>query len=522
MEQIEVSRNGRLSAVVGVVAGALALAFLVRLGGGLDLALGLVLLLIAAGQLWSAWDARVPLLLADEQGVRLRLGRDWIGLPWSGLEEVEHLPRTSWLRDGRLVLLPSDEDALVAGLEPGARRHARLTERLYGAPFVLPLGLTTRMTPAGGSLSARLADLSAGTTSIVEIDPSFGDGAPDGPSDSPSGSATDGPGDGVTGPAAESEMETTAERPRPLLTPERDTVTATVGANALALDAGEGSVRDELPEAGELRHAFDPFDGEWAGSASAVDEDGVPEEAEPVVPVIGPVLVSARENLGLSVDQLSQRTRIRSHVIASIERDDFAACGGDFYARGHLRTLARVLGMDVQPLLAEYDELYADAPIEPSRVFESDLTGLTGSTGGALRRSGPNWSVLVAAVMSVVLLWSVARLVFDGASPDPTPSIGLSSGSSGTSNPYGKLAAAVPVVLTAAGGGAEVVVRDAGGNVVYTGSLAFGESTTVQVSPPVRVQSSDGSLTVAVDGAKASAVGETGVEGQRIYAGPHD
>ena len=60
-----------------------------------------------------------------------------------------------------------------------------------------------------------------------------------------------------------------------------------------------------------------------------------------------PELAAARTRLGLTVDQLADRTRIRPHVIESIEVDDFAPCGGDFYARGHLRTLARVLGIDV-------------------------------------------------------------------------------------------------------------------------------------------------------------------------------
>ncbi len=61
-------------------------------------------------------------------------------------------------------------------------------------------------------------------------------------------------------------------------------------------------------------------------------------------PVIGPELAAARTRVGLSVDELADRTRIRPHVIESIEVDDFAPCGGDFYARGHIRTLARVLG----------------------------------------------------------------------------------------------------------------------------------------------------------------------------------
>ena len=136
-------------------------------------------------------------------------------------------------------------------------------------------------------------------------------------------------------------------------------------------------------------------------------------EVEPADdPVVGPELVAARTRLGLTVDQLAERTRIRPHVIESIEVDDFAPCGGDFYARGHLRTLARVLGIDVTPLLTAYDDQYADAPINPRRVFEAELA--TGSSGGIRgTRGGPNWSVLIAAVMALVLAWSIARLVMD-------------------------------------------------------------------------------------------------------------
>ena len=69
-----------------------------------------------------------------------------------------------------------------------------------------------------------------------------------------------------------------------------------------------------------------------------------------------------------------------------------------------------MLGTDVTPLLAHYDERYADAPINPRRVFEAEL-----GSGGAIRatRGGPNWSVLIAAVMALVLAWSVARLITD-------------------------------------------------------------------------------------------------------------
>ncbi len=70
---------------------------------------------------------------------------------------------------------------------------------------------------------------------------------------------------------------------------------------------------------------------------------------------IGEVLTAAQREAGLSIADVSQRTRIRETIVREIERDDFSSCGGDFYARGHIRAIGRVLGIDPEPLVREYD-----------------------------------------------------------------------------------------------------------------------------------------------------------------------
>src|SRR3954463_10028590 len=70
---------------------------------------------------------------------------------------------------------------------------------------------------------------------------------------------------------------------------------------------------------------------------------------------VGARLAEARSDQSLSVEDLSSRTYIRPAVIRGIENDDFAPCGGPFYARGHIRTLARTLGVDQGPLLEQFD-----------------------------------------------------------------------------------------------------------------------------------------------------------------------
>ncbi len=77
---------------------------------------------------------------------------------------------------------------------------------------------------------------------------------------------------------------------------------------------------------------------------------------------IGATLAAARRHAGLSVGEVSQRTRVQVNIIEGIEHDDYGACGGDFYARGHIRSIAGAVGTDPGPLIEEFDETWGTAP----------------------------------------------------------------------------------------------------------------------------------------------------------------
>ncbi|MBO0802577.1 MAG: helix-turn-helix domain-containing protein [Nocardiopsaceae bacterium] len=85
---------------------------------------------------------------------------------------------------------------------------------------------------------------------------------------------------------------------------------------------------------------------------------------------IGETLADARSQSGLTVAQVSQRTRIRESIIRAIEQNDFSPCGGDFYARGHIRSIASVVGADPAPLIREYDSEHPPAAMSAADVFE--------------------------------------------------------------------------------------------------------------------------------------------------------
>jgi cytoskeletal protein RodZ len=85
---------------------------------------------------------------------------------------------------------------------------------------------------------------------------------------------------------------------------------------------------------------------------------------------IGETLAEARRQSGLTIAQVGQRTRIRESIIRAVEQDDFSPCGGDFYARGHIRSIADVVGADSAPLIREYDEAHPPASMSAGDVFE--------------------------------------------------------------------------------------------------------------------------------------------------------
>ncbi|QIK76237.1 helix-turn-helix domain-containing protein [Nocardioides piscis] len=555
-DAIEVRRNAGLAAAVGVVASALAIAYLARAvagGGVLDALMAAAMGLLGGFWLLTFLDARTPLLVADAQGIRIRLGRTWRGLPWSAVQHVEHTPRRGLLRDGRLVVSAHNEERLVDELDRAGRRQVRIASRLYGAPFAVPLGLSTRVVGADDDeLGIAIETVARQTSAVVVIDPDDAVGVDPGPEPEPDDQpharmALRDPRPliavaiaklaGLVPQRRETEAELEGEtegelEPEPIVASQTPSALresaagrrseARLDASEPGPDAGESGGR-ELRRPGSVSLVEDTQ--LWGDRVRPISRQGDP--VEPIVfdefelepapdPVIGPELLAARTRLGLSVDQLAARTRIRPHVIESIEVDDFTPCGGDFYARGHLRTLARVLGTDVSPLLASFDERYAHAEIDPRRVFEAELaTGANGSIRST--RGGPNWSLLVAVVMALVLCWSIARLVMD-APPElrgTTPVLNGSGGPGGVGS--STLGDPVPVSLDAIGGGAHVVVRDGSGAIVFKGNLAAGESKELDAAPPVRVQTTDGALEVALDGQEAKPVGQAGVTGQGTF-----
>src|SRR5258706_3399350 len=96
----------------------------------------------------------------------------------------------------------------------------------------------------------------------------------------------------------------------------------------------------------------------WSGSAS-----NDPRVAAAVT--LGETLAAKRGERGLTIEQAAAATRIRAHYLSALESNELERLAAPVYAKGHLRTYARFLGLDPEPLVA----MLKPAPRDPGRLL---------------------------------------------------------------------------------------------------------------------------------------------------------
>ncbi|MBD0843875.1 helix-turn-helix domain-containing protein [Streptomyces sp. TRM68416] len=232
---------------------------------------------------------------------------------------------------------------------------------------------------------------------------------------------------------------------------------------------------------------------------------------------VGRALQQARIAAGLTVDDVSNATRVRIAIVHAIEADDFAPCGGDVYARGHIRTLAKAVRLDPAPLIAQYDADHGGrpAPTPAAPLFEAERI--------RPERRGPNWTAaMVAAIVAVVGFVGFTAFkggdeggktsVAEGATPTadkPAPTKPKSEKPRAPKpEPSDSAIAAAPqdkvtVQVSASEGKSWISAKDHNGRLLFDGLLLQGESKTFQDSEKINLVLGDaGMIQLYVNGKK--------------------
>ena len=228
---------------------------------------------------------------------------------------------------------------------------------------------------------------------------------------------------------------------------------------------------------------------------------------------IGEDLADARRRAGLTITQVSQQTRIRESIIRDIEQGDFTACGGDFYARGHIRSIAGAVGTDPAPLISEYDADHGPLhPLRAAEVFEH-------SKPIKIReRRSPSLAMIVVLVLLAVIGVAAYRLVSSHHDKGSNLAAGTATTST-TPSGHPKPTATAKASAAPSATPSDLVIkvdavyeecwvqltRTSDGSQIFMGVVPAGTSMTWKEQQAVSIRlGNPGGITLTVDGQRQS------------------
>lgn len=139
------------------------------------------------------------------------------------------------------------------------------------------------------------------------------------------------------------------------------------------------------------------------------------------MPTVGEQLRAAREAQKLRIQEVAEATNLRTDHVIALEEGNYAPFPAPVYIRGSIRTYAKLLKLDVMPIMdALAAEMNQDEPVADRPVSIGRRLGILDFAALQLARFGWKRSVIVLAVLAVIaliLLIGSAR----SSEPDPDP-----------------------------------------------------------------------------------------------------
>jgi len=147
---------------------------------------------------------------------------------------------------------------------------------------------------------------------------------------------------------------------------------------------------------------------------------------------LGRTIRDAREAARMSIAALSEATSIRIGLLSEMEANNFKHCGGDTYARGHLRNIAVLIGVDPQILIDLYNDQHA---AESQRIQDSLADNNVLQV--PREKKSLSWKVPAVASIAILLVIAVVQIVISNQSSSPVaaPTISASTSPSVTATP---------------------------------------------------------------------------------------
>lgn len=246
---------------------------------------------------------------------------------------------------------------------------------------------------------------------------------------------------------------------------------------------------------------------------------------------LGTIVKQARRSAGVSIEGLADQTKIPPALLRAIEVDDFSKCGGETYARGHLRNIANALGTEPAIFINNFN---LDHPVIERPMHE--LLRENSVTAPVHERSKLSLKALSLISASAVFMVAGGQVVYTSmqpakegstksviaaSTPVATKSPAPLSPSSIESEPVSAVAViekTVNVQISATRGNSWLSVNSADGTKVFTGKIRQGQSVTYSDDLPLTIRFGNaGAVDVLVNGKETPTPGGMGEVVNVIY-----
>lgn len=184
---------------------------------------------------------------------------------------------------------------------------------------------------------------------------------------------------------------------------------------------------------------------------------------------LGSTIRDAREAARISLESLSDSTSIRMGLLTEMEDNNFKHCGGDTYARGHLRNIANRIGLNPQILL----DLYDDQHSTEKRAMQ-DLLVENNIMQVPREKKTISWKVPALISVTVLFVIASAQIITSNQSSSPAPAPTVSSSKSAAPAPTPSQSAATtesaapaPVVTSKSGPVSLTLVASRGNSYIH-------------------------------------------------------
>jgi cytoskeletal protein RodZ len=236
---------------------------------------------------------------------------------------------------------------------------------------------------------------------------------------------------------------------------------------------------------------------------------------------LGSLITQARKSAGLSIDDLSEATNIRSALLREIEANNFVHCGGETYARGHLRNIATKLGVDPQVFLTvfEDEQLQADRSMKDLLVENSVMK----KPEEARKVS---WKVLATISIASLFVVGLAQIIISNTAsvdiPEPIASVSATPSESADPTPVAteptpdeqatvSTGTGVTLIISAERAKSWLFVSDASGRTLFSGQISRGSTKTFSTDVSLNVKIGNaGGVDLTVNGKKVDSIGADG------------